>query len=128
MSANKALLGKYKLMAAYKINDKGEYVKVSEATNEFEKFWNGIYASLMDKNTSVESIVMFRIGRFIDVFNTPKVCCREMENTVRFRLEDIHNEAVNTAKLYGLLGYNNEYPFANNYKDYLKKYVVIKED
>ena len=33
-------------------------IAVTVKTNEFEKFWNKIYTSLIDKNTSVESIVM----------------------------------------------------------------------
>ena len=95
---------------------------------QFEEYWNNIFNISIKMNLYPESTVAgFRIFRMKEILEKQRSCCKEMLPTFLFRLNEIHDEALRYAKLYGVIDDEYQYPFKDNYKDILVDYIIVKE-
>lgn len=98
-----------------------------EQLEEFERYWKDILHRIDKEKVGEESIFRFKVEQLIRVFSTKIRCCKEIYNTILFRLTEVHNEALWYADLYNLLD-KDSYPFSENFIYILPHYVIIMED
>ena len=94
---------------------------------EFEHYWKEILHKMDIKKVGEDSFFRFKVNALIRVFDTKIRCCKEVYNTILFRLTEVHNDVLWYADLYNLLD-KEGYPFSENFIEILPNYIIIMED
>lgn len=98
---------------------------MENSINSFINYWNKIDSVLVEKHLDPETTVGgHRIHRFVESINREDNYPCFSKDLAKFRIKDIHDDAVYYAKLYDVI---DEYPFSDNeYIDFIGKIVDMK--
>ena len=78
----------------------------------FINYWNNVDLSLIEKHLDPETTVGgHRIHRFVECINRKDSYPCFSRDLIKFRVKDIHDDAIYYAKLYDVI---DNYPFSDN--------------